>query len=93
MGELIHEYVDPVHDPDGLWYVARAMGALREDGLWEAWLEFFPADGGEPIETERETEQSSLEDLVYWASGIERVYLEGALVRARRRAETTTTLR
>jgi hypothetical protein len=35
-------------------------------------------------QTERETTQSSAEQVAYWASGLEPTYLEGALARAQR---------
>jgi hypothetical protein len=64
-------------------YDARAVGAERPDGLWQAWIEFSPeAEGTEVIATSRETTQPNRADTVYWATGLTGVYLEGALVRA-----------
>jgi hypothetical protein len=61
-------------------------GAARDDGLWVGWLEFV--SGGETGEdvlvTGRETTQPTRPALVYWAFGIEPVYVEGAFERARR---------
>lgn len=52
------------------------------NGLWEAWIEFYPRDGGEPSRTARETEQLTRGDLRFWAAGLTRVYLASALMRA-----------
>ena len=50
--------------------------------MWAAWLEFDRGDGSSLV-TEEETSQPSLTALEYWAGGLEPVYLEGALERAR----------
>ena len=63
-----------------LW-VARACGRIREDGLWEGWIEFERNDGI-LMRTERETTQPNRTDLAYWATGLTPVYLEGAFRRA-----------
>jgi hypothetical protein len=52
------------------------------DGLWEAWIEFVPIDGGPAVRSPRETTQPNGRDAAYWASGLTPIYLEGALVRA-----------
>jgi hypothetical protein len=53
-----------------------------DDGLWQGWIEFTPLGGGAPIRSGRETTQPNRSDLVYWATGLSAVYLEGALKRA-----------
>lgn len=84
MSQLIHIYAAEVRDPYGGPYQARAMGRRREDGTWEGWLEFIPLDGaGRALRSDRETAQPDRTALNYWAGGIEPVYLEGALKRAR----------
>jgi len=81
--EFVYQYRSQLVLPDGTRYVARVYTDLEVDGtVWEAWLVFFPLTGGEALATDRETSQSKREDVDYWASGIEPVYLEGALVRA-----------
>lgn len=50
--------------------------------MWEGWLEFVPAGGGEPIQSGRETTQPNRVDTEYWATGLTPIYLEGALERA-----------
>jgi hypothetical protein len=85
MVELIQEFAFEVRsEEDGQTYVVRAYGAPQaQSPLWDAWLVFFPEDGGEPLVGDRETAQQR-SDLLYWASGLEDVYLEGALERVAR---------
>lgn len=71
---------------DGRRWTARVHGRRRDDGLLEGWLVFVSVEDGTAIRTERETTQSRLEHLAYWAGGLSRTYLEGALDRAERRA-------
>ena len=82
MAELLHEFSDPTRDRAGVEYVAQAWGRRVDDGRWEAWLVFLPADRGFARRTEPETTQGSLDALAYWVTGIEPVYLEGALARS-----------
>ena len=82
MAELIQEYTDAVRDERGNLYVARAYGEKSAGGTWVGWLEFRPLGGGAARRTERETTQPDRDALAYWASGLEAVYLEGALARA-----------
>ena len=60
------------------------MGRQRKNRtVWEGWLEFAPLGGrGIVRRSQVETTQPNREALAYWASGIEPVYLEGALERA-----------
>ena len=84
MEELIHEFTSEIPDADGHVYTARAMGRQRRGRtVWEAWLEFAPVGGGGMVRRSPvETTQPNREALTYWASGIEPVYLDGALERA-----------
>jgi len=82
--EFLHQYKNSVADSEGRMYVCKAFGEQREDGLWQAWLVFFPQDGRQALPTERESTQSNREFASYWAAGLEQVYLEGALERALR---------
>ena len=81
MAELIQTYVETVRDPRGVEYVAHVYGEGRDDGTWEGWLEFHSALGA-VRRTTRETTQPDRDALAYWASGLEPIYLEGALARA-----------
>lgn len=79
----MHDYAALVSDLDGHAYRAAALGERRRDGTWIGWLEFVPTTGGGVVwRTPRETTQPSLAALIYWALGLEGVYLEGALERA-----------
>ena len=79
--ERIHVFQTPV-TADGVVYRAEAWGHQRDDGLFVGWLHFIPADGGDIRSTGRETTQPTWGALVYWATGLEPVYLEGAFERA-----------
>jgi hypothetical protein len=78
--ETLAEYPSALVD-GGMPYLARACGRRRDDGLWDGWIEFERADGI-VVETERETTQPNRTDLLYWATGLTPVYLEGAFGRA-----------
>lgn len=82
MAEVLVLYDARVHDPSGT-YSVRSVGRHAADGMWEGWLEFVPADGGPVLVSGVETRQPEREHLVYWATGLTPVYLEGALQRAR----------
>jgi hypothetical protein len=81
MAQIIATYGHLLTSTDGRAYTARACGRRRDDGLWEGWLEFMPADDSPVIRSARETTQPNLADLDYWASGLTAVYLDGALER------------
>ena len=81
MFHRIQQY--PLIDAAGRWYRPRAYGHPRPDGVWEGWVVFFPVAGGRAIAAPGpETTQSTSADLAVWATGLTRVYLEGALARA-----------
>ena len=82
MAELIQEFAEVVRDARGKEYVASVYGEER-GGNWEGWIEFRPLAGvGTALRTGRETTQPDRGALEYWATGLEPVYLEGALARA-----------
>jgi hypothetical protein len=76
----VHEFAYGVLR-DGVFHRVEAWSRRRADGLWEGFLVFRP-DSGFALQTGRETTQSSLDAVTYWATGLEPVYLEGALERA-----------
>jgi hypothetical protein len=83
MPEVLVKFDEPITDPVGVKYFAQALGREREDGLWEGWLEFIAVRAGSPaIDSGRETTQPNRADLEYWAQGLTKAYLQGALVRA-----------
>jgi len=84
MAELIQEYSTRATSPDGTTYVVRACAERRQDGTWAGWLEFHPTDPRMPVlRTDQETSQPTRVTIEYWASGLEPIYFEGALERAR----------
>jgi hypothetical protein len=80
MAEVIHECEFRATDSDGVEYGAVVMGEQRGN-VWVGWLEFTPAVG-DTLRTGEETSQPDRGALIYWASGLEPIYLEGALRRA-----------
>jgi hypothetical protein len=89
MADLIHKHSVRVDGPDGTLYEARTYGEVERGGTWKGWLEFRPvadradSDGPRVLRTDRETTQPNRRALDYWAGGLEPVYLEGAIARAR----------
>ncbi len=78
---LIHHFVEPFRDGGGTMWNVRVLGQERDDGTWVGWLEFTNPLYG-TLRTDRETTQSNIDGLTYWATGLEPVYLQGALDRA-----------
>jgi len=83
MAETLLQFQAVVSGVDRSLYSARAVGAQVPGGNWHGWIEFTPLDGGEPLCSPRETTQPNRTDVVYWATGLTGVYLEGALARAK----------
>jgi hypothetical protein len=81
MAERIQAFAERVVSSDGSTFLARVLAEPRAH-IWIGWLEFESSDG-RTIRTGEETSQPSREAVAYWASGLERVYLEGALGRAK----------
>ena len=81
MAEVLVEFDAAFLGLDGATYRPRACTRLNDDGLWEGWLEFTDVETGAVIRTARETTQPTRADVMYWATGLTRVYLEGALAR------------
>ena len=82
MAETLVDFQTPVVSSDGLTFTARAVAAEVPGGNWQGWIEFTPVGGGETLCSPRETTQPKRSDIVYWATGLTGVYLEGALARA-----------
>jgi hypothetical protein len=80
--QFVQQYSPILKAPTGERYVARAYMARQPVGLWEAWLVFFSLRTGAALATDRETTQSTREHVLYWATGLGRTYLHGALLRA-----------
>ena len=89
MSEILVKFDEAITDSTGSKYFARAVGRKRDDDLWEGCLEFLPVDADrETLSSGRETTQPNRKTLEYWAQGLTRVYLMGALERARRSTPT-----
>lgn len=84
MNDLLHTYPEVVHDPEGRGYAASAHAVERMDGMWDAWLEFRGVGRDVVLRTPRESQQPSLRGVLYWVSGLQPSYLDGALLRATR---------
>ncbi len=80
MAEVIHDY-GMIRTADGASYHVRACGSEMDASRWQGWLEFAPLDGGPTLRSSRETTQPNRGDLVYWATGLTAVYIEGSLNR------------
>jgi hypothetical protein len=77
---VVHE-LPVLFDGQGRLHTARVLGQLAEDGLWEGAIEFRDK-AGNAITTRVETRQPNLADLIYWSTGLTKVYLQGAIRRA-----------
>ncbi|MGI8546715.1 MAG: hypothetical protein ACR2M1_05180, partial [Gemmatimonadaceae bacterium] len=75
MSEVLVQFDEPQPAADGRLFIAQVNGQRVSNGLWEAWIEFYPRDGGEPIRTTAATEQLTRGDLRFWAARITRPYL------------------
>jgi hypothetical protein len=83
MAEILVKFDAPIAGPSGETYFAQAVGREVAGGLWEGWMEFIPRrEGSDHLESGRETTQPNRTNLEYWAQGLTKVYLEGALARA-----------
>src|SRR5687768_232434 len=74
--EVLVEFDENIASDAGVLYHARALGVTTAPSHWEGWLEFTPlSDGGVSVDTDRETTQPNRTDLLYWVTGLTRVYL------------------
>lgn len=71
MAQLIHTFTTLVKDADGRVYLAEVWGSQRDDGLWDGWLQLIAAEDGAVLRTNRETTQTHVGALTYWATGLE----------------------
>ncbi len=80
--ELLFTSPHRLYGSDGLSYAVQVYGQPRADGTWVGWLAFVATGSGRRLQTGRETTQPDRAALLYWATGLEPVYLEGAFGRA-----------
>jgi hypothetical protein len=81
MKEIVYEHSHPV------WFCGRQFrvqvsGEQRADKTWAGYVEFTDIKSNFRFRTEQETSQPNRDALEYWATGLEHVYMEGALTRA-----------
>jgi hypothetical protein len=90
MAELVHEREIALKGPDGTTY-DRALVYAEPNGrtTWAGFVEFVPAKGDRSLRTGHETTQSNIEGVAYWGTGLEPVFLEGALARALHRSKAS----
>lgn len=84
LAEVLVEYPDVIAAVDGTRFLARACATQVSENSWHGWIEFTPVDGGAVVRSPRETTQPNRAGVLYWATGLTPVYLEGALHRALR---------
>ena len=83
MAEVLAEYAASIEGGNGVLYIARAVGAEADDGLWQGWIEFIPLmPGRHGAAVAARDDAAEPQDVEYWATGLTPVYLEGALRRA-----------
>ena len=82
MTDVLVQFDEPQLSADGRMFIAQVLGDRLPTGLWAAWFEFHPRIGGDPVRTNRETEQLSRGDLRFWAAGVTQESLREALERA-----------
>ncbi|HEX4743720.1 MAG TPA: hypothetical protein VFW12_03515 [Candidatus Limnocylindria bacterium] len=90
MSDVVREFEQHFLD-GGTRYRARVVAAPHKGTTWQGWIEFIPVGEGTPCRTDRETVQPDRAAVVYWAEGLEPLYLDGAFERACRGANATTT--
>jgi len=81
MAEVLVQFQEPLSASGVARYVARVCGRPAPDSGWEGWIEFVPDDGSRVLRSQRETRQSDRDALLYWATGLTQIYLEGSLAR------------
>jgi hypothetical protein len=82
MPDILVQFDEPQLSTDGRMFIAQVVASRLPTGIWEAWIEFHPRIGGDPVRTGRETEQLSRGDLRFWAAGLTRAHMREALARA-----------
>ena len=89
---MLRHWIERLQEPlvvDSRQYDVRVISSERADHTWDARLAFFASEDRKhrPLITEIETTQPDEKAVQYWATGLQPVYLEGALRRAERGAK------
>jgi hypothetical protein len=82
MDTLFQQFERPMTDAGGDTYLVFVQGRSRPHDKWEGWLVFERQRDARRFSTPVETTQPDDQAVLYWASGLTAVYLEGALERA-----------
>ena len=82
MAEVVHQCEHRVAASNGREFRVSVLAA-PQGHVWIGSLEFRSVTDDSVLRTGEETSQPSREDVVYWAEGLEPIYLDGALSRAR----------
>jgi len=82
MDTLFQQFEKPMRDSSGDTYMVFVQGRSRPRDTWEGWLVFERQRDARRFSTPVETTQPNGQAVLYWASGLENTYLEGALDRA-----------
>jgi len=82
MDTLFQQFERPMTDGSGDTYLVFVQGRSRPQDTWEGWLVFERQRDARRFSTPVETTQPNAQAVLYWASGLEATYLEGALERA-----------
>jgi hypothetical protein len=72
--------LDTPYSRNGRQYFVSIEGMPRSDGTWAGRIVF--RDGSDLRITAQETSQPNRQAVEYWATGLERIYLDGAFERA-----------
>jgi hypothetical protein len=83
--DVVREFEQVFVDGDDR-YRPRVVAAPHKGTTWQGWIEFLPIGAGTMCRTEWETTQPDRAAVVYWAEGLEPLYLDGAFERACRGA-------
>lgn len=79
--QLLQTFDTPFLDGNGDPYDVYAYAQSRPSDTWQAWLVFKRRRDGESFSTPAETSQPSREAALYWATGLELAYFQGAFGR------------
>ena len=82
MDTLFQQFERPIADNSGDTFLVFVQGRSRPHDTWEGWLVFERQRDARRFSTPVETTQPDANAILYWASGLTDVYLQGALERA-----------
>jgi hypothetical protein len=80
---VLNEFREPIVDPAGNGFKAKACALPNAKGLWQGWIEFNPVNGSPTSRSPAETKQAPRSGVVKWAAGLPTDHFSCALDRAR----------